>query len=47
MFSEENAVEEMVFDTPCGGVTLNTVAEELASHSGACNRNQGGLLHGI
>lgn len=47
MFNEENTVEQMVLDTLCGGVTSNRVAEELASYDGACNRNQGGLLHGI
>lgn len=47
MFNEENTVEWMVLDTLCGGVTSSMVAEELASYGGACNRNQGGLLHGI
>ncbi|MES9830094.1 MAG: hypothetical protein ABW201_17685 [Candidatus Thiodiazotropha sp.] len=47
MFNEENTVEQMVLDTLCEGVTSNMVAEKLASYGGACNRNQGGLLHGI
>lgn len=47
MFNEENTVEQMVLDTLCGGVTSNMVAKELTSYGGACNRNQGGLLHGI
>ncbi len=47
MFNEENTVEQMVLDTLCGGVTSNMVAEELARYDSACNRNQGGLLHGI
>ena len=47
MFNEENTVEQMVLDRLCGGVTSNMVAEELTSYGGACNRNQGGLLHGI
>ena len=47
MFNEENTVEQMVLDTLCGGVTSKMVAEELASYGGACNRNQGGLLHGL
>jgi len=45
MFNEENTVEKMVLDTLC--VRSNMVAEELTSYGGACNRNQGGLLHGI
>lgn len=47
MFNEENTVEQVVLGTLCGGVTSNTVAEELASYDDACNRNQGGVLHGI
>ena len=47
MFNEENAIEQMVLDTLCVGVTSNMVAEELASYGGACNTNQGGLLHGL
>lgn len=47
MFNEENTVEQMVLDTLCGGVTSYMVAEDLTSYEGACNRNQGGLLHGI
>jgi len=47
MFNEENTVEQMVLDTLCGGVNSNMVAEELASYGDACNRNQGGLLHGV
>jgi len=37
----------MVIDTLRGGVTSNMVAEEFARYGGACNKNQGGLLHGI
>lgn len=47
MFNEENTVKQMVLDTLCGGVTSNMVSKELASYGGACNRNQGGLLHGL
>ena len=47
MFNEDNTVKQMVLDTLCGGVTSNMVAEELASYGGACNRNQGRLLHGL
>lgn len=47
MFNEENTVEQMVLDTLCGVVTSNMVAEELASYGGTCNRNRGGLLHGL
>jgi hypothetical protein len=47
MFNEENTVEQMVLDMLCCGVTSNMVAKELANYGGACNRNQGGLLHGI
>lgn len=47
MFNEENTVEQMVLDTHCGGVTSNMVAEKLVSYGGACNSNQGGLLHGL
>jgi len=47
MFNEENTVEQTVLDILCGGVISNMVADELASYSDACNRNQGGLLHGI
>jgi type I restriction enzyme R subunit len=47
MFNEEDTVEQMVLDTLCGGVTSNMVAEEFASYGGACNRNQGGVLHGL
>ena len=46
MFNEEYTVEQMVLDT-VQPVTSNMVAKELASYGGACNRNQGGLLHGI
>jgi hypothetical protein len=46
MFNEENTVEQMVLDT-VRQVTSNMVSEELASYGSACNRNQGGLLHGI
>ena len=41
MFNEENTVEQMVFDTLCGGVTSNMVAEELASYGDEIN---GGVL---
>lgn len=47
MFNEENTVKQMVLDMLCGGVTSNMVAKELASYGDACNRNQGGLLHGL
>jgi hypothetical protein len=47
MFNEENTVEQMVLDAFYGGVSSNMFAEELVSYGGACNRNQGGLLHGI
>jgi type I restriction enzyme R subunit len=47
MFNEENTVEQMVLDTLCGGVTSDIVVEELPSYGGKCNRNQGGILHGI
>lgn len=47
MFNEENTVEQMVLGTLCSSVTSNTVAKDLASYGGACNRNQGGLLHGL
>ena len=47
MFNEEYTVEQMVLDTLCGGVTSNMVGEEIARYDSACNRNQGGLLHGI
>jgi type I restriction enzyme R subunit len=47
MFNEENTVEQMVLDKLCGGVTSNMAAEEFASCGGVCNRNQGGLLHGV
>ena len=47
MFNEENMVELTVLDTLCGGVTSNMVAKDLTSYGGACNRNQGGLLHGL
>lgn len=47
MFNEENTVEQMVLDTLFGGVTSNMVAEEFVSYDDVCNRNQGGVLHGI
>lgn len=47
MFNEENTVEQMVLDTLCGGVISNMVDEDRACCGGECNRNQGGLLHGI
>lgn len=46
MFNEENTVAQMVLDT-VRQVSSNMVAKELASYGGACNRNQGGLLHGL
>lgn len=47
MFNEENTVEQMVFDTLCGGETSNVAAQDRAYHAGASTRNQRGLLHGI
>lgn len=47
MFNEENTVKQMVLDTLCGCVTSNLVAGQLSSFGCTCNRNLGGLLHGI
>lgn len=47
MFNEENTGEQMVLDTRCGGVTSGMFVGELSSYGCACNRNQGGLLHGV
>jgi len=37
MFNEENTVEQMVFDTLCGGVNSSMVAEELAIYGDTLN----------
>lgn len=46
MFNEENTVEQMVLDT-VRQATSNMVGEDITRYDSACNRNQGGLLHGI
>lgn len=47
MFSEENAVEQMVLNTLRGSGTSNMVTEELEYFNEADNIIQGRLLHGI
>lgn len=47
MFNRKNAVEQAALDTLCGGLTSNMVGEAITRYDSVCNRNQGGLLHGV